>query len=339
MKAIAAVVAVLALALPALADAPRHTPNFPVNSTSVDLTSLAEVLKLVNTSTLSVETVSQLVEEGAISREEGARLLKALNTSLDELEGRVDPSILSNIERLLNSSEVNPEELRDIVQTLVSLQESGLLDPHDFIALANILANAFKRLNLDVPIELSYGILRSLSKVIETPTPTRGEESVSTELSIWRFPNMRVGLPSIQQVSLQEGSTWIAVLLLLSLTTVLVLIYWRSLYNYASKLSAKVGDLVRREVVSEGNDVLSIYWASVRLVEKVSKVKKLDYLTHREYLNSVARSSQLSGTSKLIECFGEITKLYEVSRFSHEFDPSAVARARQKFSELVRALG
>ncbi|MEM4570623.1 MAG: hypothetical protein QXE66_04885, partial [Desulfurococcaceae archaeon] len=78
MRAIAAVVAVLALALPVLAGAPRHTPNFPVNSTSVDLTSLAEVLKLANTSTLSVETVSQLVEGGAISREEGARLLKAL---------------------------------------------------------------------------------------------------------------------------------------------------------------------------------------------------------------------------------------------------------------------
>lgn len=353
MRTLLTVALVFALALPVLAETPRHTPNFPTNTTSADLTNLLKVLedpevasliwKLANMSSDSSEVIAELIEKGAISRDEGARILRALNTSLNELSGGVDPSLLSSVEKLLASSRTDPEELKELVKTLVALRESGLLSPHNFITLAKVLAEAFKDLNLEIPAELTYGVLRSLNELVNPSASTQEAEWVgasASAITLWEFPSLRISFPSIQGVSLPGGSMWVTILLPLSLALVLGLTYRRKLCAYLAKLKTAISSAVERKAVPEDSDVVSIYWASVRLVERISGVRKLDYLTHREYSGSVARALEGAGrSSKLAEYFGEITKLYEVSRFSHEADASVVVKAREKFAELVKTVG
>lgn len=356
MRAALVAVALLAVALPALAGSPRHTPNFPTDIVSPDLTSLLKALgdpevadllkKIANMEPDSGDAVLELVRRGTVSGDEGIRILRALNSSLDDLTLSVNASLLSDLRRLLNSSDTSPEDLKELLETLVALRESGVLSPYDFIALARVLADGFRRVGSSVPAELTYGVLRSLGDLIGIPpAPAGGTGGAtgggSTLLNgLWGIPILKTSLPSVRPPPL--GSLlWTALpVALVSVLALCLISRRRGLSERFMRLKTAVGSMLARRGVPTGDDVVSIYWASVRIVERASRVRKLDHLTHREYLASVASSHLALGRrAELVECFREITRLYEVVRFSHEGDQAVAAIAKERFAEMVRSLG
>ncbi len=350
MRVALALLFLLALAVPAVAETPRHTPGFPDAETPewfaellrlLGDPELAELLlQLASAGPGSGEALEELVRRGALSPEQGARISRALERPLDELSGRVDQSLLEQLERLLVYGADSPEQLGGLLSTLLSLRESGLLDPYSFIAAAGILAKAFRSLGMEVPAELSYGMLSSLGELLTSLGSGAEEPKTGAGAGLPRLPELRATLPSVL------GEPGLSPLVLLPVAACSLLALGLA-YRYRGKLAGLVAGLWARLrgrpelwTLPEGSDPVSVYWRSVGLLERVTGIRKPDHATHREYLGSVLRASaELGRYGRAAEVFSEITGLYEVARFAGESREEVAARARERFGEMVESLG
>ncbi len=353
MRAPLALLALLVLAVSAAAETPRHTPGFPNVETSEHLAELLRLLqdpvvaelllRLASVGPGSEEAVEELVEKGVLGPEQGAGILRALNSSIDDLAGRADPALLEELRGLLGSEKPDPERLRGLLSTLLAMRESGLLDPYTFIALAGILSGALRKLGFEVPAELSHGVLSSLSGLLSPSTsPSRGAEErpvAGVGAGFPRSPELGASLPSVPTL-LETLYPALLSILACSLLTLSLVYRRKRISGLLLRLRASLGRGLEPRTLTAGDDPVSVYWRSVGLVERALGVRKLDHATHREYLSSATRASaELGKYRRTVECFSEITRLYEVVRFAGESLEGAAVRAGEKFREMVESLG
>lgn len=360
MRYIVAIIALTALAVPVLAELPRHTPNFPTNTTTISIADLLNmfqdpqvaslVRELANMSEDCDKSIKGLVERGLLEPGAGLRLLELLNSPLQEITEGLDPSLRSNVEEALKPENLDPDKLKELLSTLLELRERGILNPYHFIALAKMLVNAFRSLNLEIPAELSGGVIRSLIEVAGISQSLTSSSAGTVDIrenpssyslgGIGWLPELRASLPQAPRSGLSDAWLWTSLSIPLTLIVALGLAHRRALLKHALKLKSFVSGALSPRRLPQVNDVISAYWVSVQLVEKFSRVRKLDYLTHREYLEHVVKKSlDAERWGEIVECFKEITKLYEIRRYGQESEDTVAGKARERVAELVRLLG
>jgi len=354
---------VLLLACPvAHAELPRHTPNFPESS---DLGSLQIALKdqladlvaaLSGTAMNYQDLLSELVNQGVVSPEEANELSRIASRPLSEVINASGSNVPPEVVKLLSSGKLSPEELSSVAELLVGLKKSGALDPYSFLALSRLVLDAAKSLGTTVPSEFSTELIRTISEVLDNLRSHRQE--LQAGVSVGERPGGQPGLPGVASLPKLSAlppsfpSMSIAVVLssgnLVALLTVLALLVALTAVVLIAR-SERARSIIRsllpsrlvglRGGLSEG-DVVSIYWSSVRLLERATRVLKADYVTHREYLGDViSRDLRVRDREELVESFRELTELYEACRFGFGAGDRAVERARNAYAKLVRSVG
>lgn len=349
MRIAVAVVALILLSMRALAEAPRHTPNFPHDAALEDLLNtlrdpelVALLSKLANLDTNYEQHLEELVERGLINSSEASKLAHYNPEKLSQL----DPELQSRLAGLLEGRTLDSEELEELVKTLLELESLSRLDPYSFIALARAVGEGFRRLNLEVPSELSTSVLKNLIEVIHPDLSAAQSivesvevvEQSSTLSDLMKLPKQVMLSPPTPQVGLPESSLY-AITLALAIPTIALLL---ARARVLERLTLKTGSLIASaRVGSSMSDAISIYWESVKLIEKKLRVRIADCQTHREYLSLVRDAARSrSELERALNCFREITEIYEVSRFSHvENSDALLSRAREKLADLVKSLG
>ncbi|MCX8209078.1 MAG: hypothetical protein N3G79_05505 [Sulfolobales archaeon] len=336
-------VALLLVPLPALAELPRHTPNFPHGVVVRDREVLDLLSKLASLDQNYEQYLEELVERGVIDSSEALRLAHYDTEKLSQL----DPELQSELARVLEEEVLIPEELEEIAKKLLELERLGKLDPHSFVVLARVVAEGFRRLNLEVPAQLSASVMRNLLEILY-PKPSAAQSAVevveiversSVPSEFVKLPKQIAFSPPVPQVSVPSSLLYAISLATVSSIALLLVARWRALEKVVAKLVAT--KISRADVGSSANDAISTYWKSVELVERKLGIKKADHQTHREFLSLVEGIAQSrSGLERAVSCFKEITEIYEISRFSYaENGSTASRRAREMFANLVRSLG
>jgi len=331
------------------AELPRHTPNFPEGIDLGPLQTALESLLADLAANLSNKVVdyqdilNELVNRGVLNPEEAGELSKIASIPPSELAG---PNIPPEVVKSLTSGNLSLEELEDLAKLLVELRRSGVLDPYSFLALSRLLLGVAKSMGVALPKNFSTEVLRTISEVVNTLGTQRQKPQLPAGGEPWAppsLPKLSAQLPSIPSIGVVTISpdslvTFLAVLASLAILTAVVFVVRTE--RIRSTLRSLLPKLPRGPGGVPGNDVISIYWSSVRIVERVAKTPRAEYVTHREYLRDViSREPGVRDVENFIASFKELTELYELRRFGFVAEDKVVGRVRDAYIRLVRSIG
>ncbi|MCS7110855.1 MAG: hypothetical protein RMI45_00560 [Ignisphaera sp.] len=334
-------------------DFARHTPNFPYTRgpSAEDIlknTTILSILKeLINGSASYREAIENLERLGAIDHETAGRLAAAFGATGDEVLGRVGDPQLNEMIEMLKEGSLDIEELKSILQYADQLYSLGIIDVQDYTSLLNALSDLYRERGLVVPPDITSRMYSMLELLIEAKTPLPLE---TLPQSVPSLPNIEGSassaplsfpqappLPSIGTPAQLDLSVVLAVSMAALCIPLALLLRGRMTTTCFHRMYRGFRSVGRRaEPVGEGSlDPIAIYWMAVRHVERLSKVRKVESATHREYLGTVGKLVNPSTYTM----FTRITQLYELYRFGFRRDSGILDEAARVYSRMVEGYG
>lgn len=239
-----------------------------------------------------------------------------------------DPAIRQALEEAMASGKLSDADVSRLLDIIGESARQGRINERGlFLAL-----EALKRLsetatsNSLISKAQSDVIKRILSESdLARRIITSASQSGGPSLNVKPVGFSGVGLPAtLPEVSLSLPPTEHIILLLFAIAAPAALY----LLTTRTKVARAIDLVVSRGRFAEerqAKGVIGIYWEAVRLVEAVTKMRKVDSQTHREYYSSV------SSHEAIREPFGKITHGYELVRYGG-------LKSEELAAELVRDL-
>lgn len=347
---------------------PRHTPGFPdkyLEGLTPSLSKLQEILNLLSNTTLSevLNNVSmkeklqnyirELRTEGKLTTEEVEALKTTLsgNVSVNELMKNIRSEDLRKVmEELIAKYEkglLKNEDLMKYLNIIAEMYGNGVITTNDYISALNIIKTLTKDKEVITVVDnellksminllANAGKVSELNALLSTPSVSPSlsfkipeASNTSRYFEAFKMPSILNVFPSITTLALKDILQYVA----LATAVFLSLLLLRKFRKPMALLISKTV-LSRRENSLENlPEPLKYYWSSVKVVEAYTKVRKLDNVTHREYLSKVSQS-----LGDLIEEFKKVTQAYELARFGGTVNDEVVKAAREGYVRLVRRL-
>jgi len=362
----------LNLAVTQAQEVPRHTPGFPESSLEGLTPFLSEwqkILNMLSNATLSdvlsnasakeelQNYVKELEAENKLTLEEREALKATLSgdVSVDELMKNIRSENLRNVlNELLNMSKeglLKSEDLMKYLSMVAKMREEGYISISDYISALNIMKTLTRDEGVLTAIdsELLKSMINLLASAGSTPeftalpsipsgslslslkTPEVG--STSRYLEGFKIPSISVAFPSLSSLVLQDVLQYVVLAIVLIVVFSLGFLFIRRFREPIARAFSKAV-LSRGEVGLEGlPEPIKYYWSSVKAVETYTKIRKLDNVTHREYLSRVSQS-----LGDLVEEFKKVTQAYELVRFGGSVSDEVVKEAKESYVRLVRRL-
>lgn len=328
----------------------RHTPNFPYNKgISIDElindTDILSILrKLANRSIGYSEAIEALEEVGALDRETAHRLATIYNATDSEILNIVRDEQLNELFEGFKEGSLSVDELKGILRYIDYMYGLGLLDTVDYIAILNMISNLYSKKGMEIPIDLSSKIYSALTKlltnstlVIETPQSivNISRTGIETPSPSWYIPQVSL-LPSID-ISIPHSTIFMIAIAIISIVSAIVfrdriVMLLNRLYR---AIDSRVYRARSRGLEVDKLDPVVLYWLAVRIMERLSKIKRNCYTTHREYL-SIASGVE---DRVIYNTFVRLTQLYELYRFGFRRDHSIVDEAIKLYNSIVKRYG
>jgi hypothetical protein len=320
-----------------VAEIDRHTPGFPKNITESTLPtpppSISDIEKIIE----------DLYRSGAIGAQDYEKLRNLNNLSFDEAVSRIsNRDIAEGLRELRSRGTISPNDIEAFLNYLKSLSASGSLTPSDeLLALkaleilskaigspytANIIAMMYSALS-----RLQSGGVRIFSTELHYPTPSAQQQKIevpSLPLPGAVLPQLPQALPSLPSI-LREALV-IAGIVIAAIGATLILYRFKLFKSFRMliALSRK-----RKGYPRIGDPFLDAYWRAVNLVSRVTGVERLDWETHREFLEKVR--SLLDQES--LRIFEDVTMGYELYRYG--FSRESGERIVKGVEALVKLYG
>ncbi len=347
---------------------PRHTPGFPdkyLEGLTPSLSKLQEILNLLSNTTLSEvlnnvsmkeklqNYVRELRTEGKLTPEEVEALKTTLsgNVSVNELMKNIRSEDLRKVmEELIAKYEkglLKNEDLMKYLNIIAEMYGNGVITTNDYISALNIIKTLTKDKEVITVVDnellksminllANAGKVSELNALLSTPSVSPSlsfkipeASNTSRYFEAFKMPSILNVFPSITTLALKDILQYVA----LATAVFLSLLLLRKFRKPMALLISKTV-LSRRENSLENlPEPLKYYWSSVKVVEAYTKVRKLDNVTHREYLSKVSQS-----LGDLIEEFKKVTQAYELARFGGTVNDEVVKAAREGYVRLVRRL-
>jgi hypothetical protein len=339
----------------------RHTPGFPA---ILNITSLADLLSVSSPEVrralerlLYCDTVKCLEEDEASARILNPLLRNATGVDVAGLRALSDrqlldmidnPSIRRLMESLLESlnttGSTGPYEASSLLGMLESSRSNGSLSPRAYAAALELLrrvlersgspqAAVVERRQVDVIREALIEASRSglLSKLTEKIGWLHAESQKwgsSTGNRKWgsgiRGPAVELGLPSVPPS-----------LLALALLAGLAILVFLGSQRLAALIAGAAAGITRRRggrlELGGAPLVTRLYWAAVRVAERVSGVRMQASMTHREFLSAVE-----GRLGPLREPFKALTQAYELNRYAGVASGDLEEEALKHYEEIER---
>ncbi len=329
----------------------RHTPNFPYSEgISIDdlmnnMGILSILNRLANRSIDYSEAIEALERIGALDRETAHRLAAIYNATDSEILNMIGNEQLSELIERFKEGNLSIDELKSIIQYIDHIYGLGVLDTIDYIALLNMISNLYSERGVDIPIDISSKVYRAFNKLLTTNNPLARE----TSQSVANISKAGVAIPSaflnIPQVPLLPSTNIFIslnamVVITIAILSIVLAIVFRDriailLNRLYRAISGSVYKASSRGLKGDKLDPIAVYWSAVRIMERLSKIKRNWYTTHREYLDMVNRIED----KMVYSMFVRLTQLYELYRFGFRKDRSIVDEAIKVYNSMVERYG
>ena len=334
----------------ALCQVDRHTMGFPekydypggVIVISINNTQIITVEPTMQPSKTpsNLSDIERIIESGKspLTTLDKYRLGDLSKISALDAILRINNEELKNIllEMYRANKSITPEELKSIMSYIKSLKAQGALSPVDEILALRALIDMLEESNeyyTNYLLAEMYAVLRELEAresltdfTRYTPPLTSQEQGGGESISLYpqfHFPQSQWSLPrplGAFNISIEQVVTYLALfagaagfLFLLRVFDVKPsVIFSRVKHSVYALLSKWFMFKSTPTYITTSDLLLDMYWRSVHVVEKYTRVKLEPSNTHREYLELVR--SKLA--PELFEIFDEITMAYEMYRYS-----------------------
>jgi hypothetical protein len=318
----------------------RHTPGFPnvLNITDIgDLLSVSSpevrraIERLLQCTTLEClerEAASAEILRQALYNSTGvdvARLRALSDRQLLEMVG--DPELRSLLESLIADGNPDPREVARLLDLLEGVRSGGLMPPQAYVATLELLRRSLEAINdpqavvverrqvsavLEALVEASRsGLLSGLLAGISglSAEPQRAGSSPDSPRGGFG-PGVRAPpLPELKPPRVPPA------LLASALVVGVAVVLFLGSHRLAAILSSAVAGIAwrRGSRLELGGAPLAtrLYWAAVRVAERVSGVRMQASMTHREFLSAVE-----GRLGPLREPFKALTQAYELNRYA-----------------------
>ena len=314
----------------------RHTPGFPLNM------SIQNILKVIESLGKNIANTSTGAEKESVWQ----YLSYVSNQISDE---KLRKELVNMGSKYLVNGSLSRDELAKAIQMALA-SNASLNDIALFLSAVNMLARASGYQNIAKLGESILAMLQNVSK----ETRFTSSQSSSSRSSQTALPSLLQVLESMPKpispppIFSESGMQLPSMLMSIDLRTVFALLVIAAITSIFiayrnSVINAVRGFMVRKSIDSVDKNLGKMigwqirkailnYWKAVTYIERVYRIRKEDWMTHREYLDSVEKRAEL-----LSSTFKEITSLYEAARYAHETSGDVDEKSSEYLSKLVGA--
>jgi hypothetical protein len=340
----------------------RHTPGFPA---VLNITRLDDLLSISSPEVrralerlAQCSTVKCLEEDGASARILNSLLRNTTGVDVAGLRAASDrqlldmidnPSVRRLLESLLESlnttGSTGPHDVPSLLGVLENARSNGSLSPQAYAAALELLrrvlersgspqAVAVERRQVEALKEALVEASRSglLSKLVEKIGWLHAESQKWGSSTGGQKLGFSIGGPSVE-LRLPTVPPSLLALTLLAGLSIPVFLYSQRLATLIAGVAAGVAERWRggrREWLEGAPPVLKLYWAGVRIAERVSGVRMEASMTHREFLSATG-----GRLGPLEEPFKALTQAYELHRYAGLDSGELEERALKHYNEIA----